>query len=273
MNSPGNTVARWLAEPGKPLRLSKVETSSTAGAPGDEAVTEAALARITGKLQTLQERLWAEHSRSVLVVLQATDTGGKDGTIRHVFGNINPQGVRVTSFKSPSPQELEHDFLWRIHLAVPGKGEIGVFNRSHYEDVGIVRVHNLVPKKVWRDRFELINNFEDQLIHSGTVIRKFFLHISKEEQKRRLQARLDDPQKRWKFNQEDLEQRKHWDEYQHAYEQTIEKTSTKRSPWYVIPADNKWYRNWAVATVLQQTLKEMNPKFPQPGDLDNIEII
>ena len=264
----------WRVEPGnKKFELDGIDTASTEGAPGRKSVTEAALTPLREQLSTLQERLWAEHRRSLLVVLQAMDTGGKDGTIRHVFSGVNPLGIRVVSFKAPTPEELEHDFLWRIHRAAPCAGEIGIFNRSHYEDVGIVRVHKLVPEKVWRGRYELINGFEEQLAHGGTVIVKFFLHISKEEQAERLKARLEDPEKRWKFKKGDLVERALWEDYQAAYQKAIRKTSTETAPWYVIPADHKWYRNWAVMTVVVNTLKEMDPQVPEPEDLGDVEVV
>lgn len=220
----------------------------------------------------LQERLYAEGRRKLLVVLQAMDAGGKDGTVRSVFRGVNPQGVTVTSFKRPTPEELAHDFLWRVHRAVPGNGEIGVFNRSHYEDVLVVRVHNLVPSSVWKPRYEVINQFEKHLVESGTTIIKFFLHISKKEQKERLQERLDNPAKNWKFDLEDLAKRAHWDDYRGAFEDMLEKCSTDYAPWYVIPADRNWYRDYAVCSVLVDTLRQMNPQFPSPPDLSNVRI-
>ena len=265
--------APWLVEPGSKLELGKIDTAGTDGAPGRRSDTEAAVTPLLEQLSGLQERLWAEHRQSLLVVLQALDTGGKDGTIRHVFSGVNPQGMRVVSFKVPTQEDLDHDFLWRIHRAAPAAGEIGVFNRSHYEDVGIVRVHSLVPKKVWRQRYDLINSFEKQLAHRSTVIVKFFLHISKDEQAKRLKARLADPEKRWKFNRGDLDERALWDGYQAAYQEAIRKTSTATAPWYVIPADHKWYRNWAVATVIVATLNKMDPRVPEPEDLEHVEIV
>jgi PPK2 family polyphosphate:nucleotide phosphotransferase len=265
--------ARWLVEPGEKFELAKIDPGSTEGAPGRKSVTEAAIVPLREELSRLQERLWAEHRRSLLVVLQAMDTGGKDGTIRNVFSGVNPQGMRVVSFKAPSQDELDHDFLWRIHRAAPAAGEMGVFNRSHYEDVAIVRVHNLVPKRVWRERFGLITDFEKQLAHGGTTVVKFFLHISKDEQLSRLKARLEDPEKRWKFNTADLIERALWDDYQVAYQDAIRKTSSESAPWYVLPANHKWYRNWAVATVLVDTLKQMDPRVPEPQDLEGVEIV
>jgi PPK2 family polyphosphate:nucleotide phosphotransferase len=215
------------------------------------------------ELGELQDRLWAENRRSLLVVLQAMDTGGKDSTIKHVFSGVNPQATRATAFKQPTPPELRHDFLWRVHLAVPAAGEIGIFNRSHYEDVLIARVHRLVPESVWRPRYELINDFEKTLHHSGTTIVKLFLHISKDEQERRLQKRLHRPDKRWKFSPADLEERSYWDDYHVAYEDALNRTSTAYAPWYVIPANHKWYRNWAVSRILIDTLRALDPRYPE----------
>lgn len=262
----------WRVKAGKSFDLSKIDSSGTPGSPGGRTECDAALQELREEFATLQEKLWGEDRRSLLIVLQAMDTGGKDGVIRHVLKGVNPQGVRVVSFKAPTPEELDHDFVWRIHRAAPARGEIGVFNRSHYEDVGIVRVHSLVPEDIWRQRYDLINNFERQLVHGETVILKFFLHISAEEQKERLQARLDDPDKRWKFNKGDLEERKHWNDYQLAYTEALERTATPDAPWFVIPADHKWYRNWAVASVIAETLRKMDPKFPDPADLEGVVI-
>ncbi|MEO6987074.1 MAG: polyphosphate kinase 2 family protein [Aquihabitans sp.] len=264
---------RWQIEAGTRPDLEGIDTRSTSGAPGKKKETKAASAELVGEVADLQRRLWAEHRRSVLVVLQALDAGGKDGTIRKVFSGVNPQGVGVASFKQPSEEERNHDFLWRIHRRVPSAGHITVFNRSHYEDVLIVRVNKLVPKPVWKARYGTIRNFEDHLVASGTVIVKVMLHISKDEQKERFQARLDDPTKRWKFSPADLEVRDRWDDYQEAYADAIEETTTDEAPWFVVPADRKWYRDWAVLQILLETLKEMDPQFPaeHPG-LDDIVI-
>ncbi len=225
------------------------------------------------RIRSLQERLYAEHEQSLLVVFQATDTGGKDSTTRRVFKGVNPQGVRVWSFKAPSEEELDRDFLWRIHQHTPAKGMINVFNRSHYEDVLIVRVKKLAPEEVWQGRYELINHFEELLVENGTRILKFFLNISKDEQKQRLQDRLDDPEKHWKFNSGDLAERKLWDAYQEAYEAAIRQTSTERARWYAVPANHKWYRDLVVARAIRRTLEEMDPQFPPPEKgLDKIMI-
>ena len=246
--------------------IAKIDPDSTKGAPGDKRVTEAASAALNEELSELQERLWAENERSLLVVLQAIDAGGKDGAIRKVFGGVNPQGCRVTSFKAPSEEEQAHDFLWRVNKATPRKGEIGIFNRSHYEDVLVVRVHDLVPKKVWSKRYSIINDFEAGLAASGTTIVKFFLHISKEEQAERFRKRLENPEKNWKFRRADLEEREHWDGYQKAFEDALTKTSTAAAPWFVIPADHKWYRDWALLSVLVETLRDLDPRFPEPEE-------
>jgi PPK2 family polyphosphate:nucleotide phosphotransferase len=229
------------------------------------------LLELNHRLEELQELLHAEHKHKVLIVLQAMDTGGKDGTIRHVFEGVNPQGVRVASFKKPTPEELGHDFLWRVHKQVPGRGEIVIFNRSHYEDVLVVRVHDLAPKGVWSKRYDHINDFERMLVDEGTTILKFFLHIDLDEQKERLQARLDEPNKRWKFNPADLEERKLWPMYVKAYEDAISKTSTDWAPWYVIPANRKWYRNLVVGTVIIEALEDLNMRYPKP-EFDPAEI-
>jgi PPK2 family polyphosphate:nucleotide phosphotransferase len=257
---------RWRVPPVHGIDLASVDTRSTEGAPGDEEATDKKVVSLRASIREHQERLWAEQEQSLLVVLQAIDGGGKDGTIAHVFDAVNPQGCKVTGFKAPSEDELRHDFLWRVHKATPGKGEIAIFNRSHYEDVLVVRVHDLVPKKVWRARYDLINEFERNLTAAGTRIVKLFLHISKKEQAERFQARLDNPDKRWKFRRADLDERARWDDYQAAFEEAITRTSTPDAPWYVIPADRKWYRNWAVSSILVETLADMDPQFPEPEE-------
>jgi PPK2 family polyphosphate:nucleotide phosphotransferase len=255
---------RWRIAPASSLDLTKVDPASTKGAPGNKAKTEKATADLQDQIAAYQEKLWAEQKRSLLVVLQAIDAGGKDGTVKHVFGNVNPQGCDVTSFKAPSEDERAHDFLWRVHKVAPAKGHIGIFNRSHYEDVLIVRVHDLVPAPVWRRRYADIKGFERNLTEGGTTVVKFFLHISKDEQAKRFRARLDDPTKCWKFNVDDLKERALWDDYRQAFEDAITATSTKECPWYVVPADHKWYRNWVISTVLVKTLEAMDPQFPPP---------
>ncbi|MCA9047193.1 MAG: polyphosphate kinase 2 family protein [Planctomycetaceae bacterium] len=228
--------------------------------------------RLRDELIDLQPKLYAESQRKLLIVLQAMDAGGKDGTIRHTMKGVNPQGVQVTSFKKPTAEELAHDFLWRIYRAVPARGMIGLFNRSHYEDVLVVRVHDIVPETVWRPRYETINQFERHLTNTGTTILKFFLHISKEEQKKRFQDRLDDSSKHWKFDREDLEKRKYWDAYQAAFEDMLNHCTTEHAPWYVIPADEKWYRNLAIMRVITDTLRKLDPKFPKSADLSDVRV-
>ena len=215
------------------------------------------------ELQLLQKVLYAESKRRVLVVIQAMDTGGKDGCVKNVFSQVDPQGIRVKSFKKPSANELNHDFLWRIHNNVPGNGEIMVFNRSHYEDIIAVRVKKLFPDKVWKRRYQHVVDFERMLAEEGTVIVKIFLHISKDEQRQRLQARLDNPGKHWKFHPDDLKDRKSWGKFMNAYEDLIEKTSKKHAPWYVVPSDRKWYRNLCVARIMVDTLKRLDMQFPE----------
>jgi PPK2 family polyphosphate:nucleotide phosphotransferase len=256
----------WRVPEGAAAGLASADTRSTAGAPGGEEETKAASEELREELAELQEKLWAERRRSLLVVLQAMDGGGKDGTIKKVFSSVNPMGTRVTAFKEPSEEELGHDFLWRVHRAVPAAGEIGVFNRSHYEDVLVVRVEGIVPAAVWRGRFAIIRDFEHGLTEAGTTIVKLFLHISKAEQAERFRARLENPAKRWKFSRADLDKRKRWDDYQAAFEEAIRETSTERAPWYVVPADHKWYRDWAVLTILVDTLRAMDPRFPEPEE-------
>ncbi len=261
-----------LLEPGAAIRLQDFSTDGKDFL-DDRDRAEAKFLAYRDELADWQYRLYAEGRRKLLVVIQATDAGGKDGAIRHVFRGVNPQGVRVTSFKAPTQEELAHDFLWRVHKAVPGAGMLGVFNRSHYEDVLVARVDNLAPKEVWQARYEQINHFEQLLHDTGTTILKFFLHISRKEQKERLQARLDDPSKNWKFSTEDLVKREHWDAYQAAYEDMLNRCTTPWAPWRVIPADRKWYRNYALARTIVETLRAMDPQFPQPlADFKGLEV-
>lgn len=220
------------------------------------------LARMNRELADLQRLLWSDGRQSLLVVLQAMDTGGKDGTIRKVFSGVNPQGVDVYGFGVPGPHEADHDYLWRVHLRTPARGRIGVFNRSHYEDVLVVRVNELVPERVWSKRYDHIRNFENMLSDEGTTIVKIMLHISKEEQKERLRARLDDPSKNYKFNPSDLSSRHRWDDYMVAYEDAISQTSTEAAPWYVVPSDRKWYRNLVISQILIDTIKDMDLAYP-----------
>jgi PPK2 family polyphosphate:nucleotide phosphotransferase len=251
--------------PGTRIRLSDRAAGPPAGAPSKDE----ALGKIDGlveRIDRLQEALYAEGKRALLVVLQGRDTAGKDGAIRKVFGPLNPQGLVVTSFKAPTTLEQAHDYLWRVHLAVPPTGAIGIFNRSHYEDVLVVRVHKLVPESVWRPRYEQINLFERILTENGVTILKFFLHISRKEQLERLRARLDDPAKYWKFSEGDLAERDKWAAYTAAYQEALARTSTRVAPWWVVPADKKYLRDLVVAQVVAETLERMNPKYPGPPE-------
>jgi PPK2 family polyphosphate:nucleotide phosphotransferase len=260
------------AKPGQKHNLSKISTSDTGEFAGKEDAARATEKNLK-KMAKLQELLYAEGKHAVLIVLQAMDTGGKDGAIEHVFSSVNPQGCNVTSFKQPTHLELRHDFLWRIHQAAPAKGMIEIFNRSHYESVLVERVHNLVPKKVWSKRYDRINEFEKMLTDEGTTILKFFLHISKDEQKQRLQARLDDKKRHWKFDPADLAERKLWNEYQEAYEDLLRKCSTHDAPWYIVPADHKWFRNWMLTDTIVKALEGLNMQYPPPAEgLDEIKI-
>ncbi len=250
--------------PNRKINLANWDPDHNQFATGDKEAAEIELKEIINELEALQELLYAEHKHKILIVLQAMDTGGKDGVIRHVFDGVNPQGVRVASFKVPTSIELDHDYLWRIHQQTPGKGEIVIFNRSHYEDVLVVRVHNLAPIEVWSKRFDQINAFERTLAEEGTTILKFFLNISKDEQKKRLQERRDDPTKQWKFNPGDLKERELWGQYMEAYEEVLSRTSTDWAPWYIVPANHKWYRNLVIGRVLVTTLQSLNMKYPRP---------
>ena len=259
------------ARPNHKIKLADIDTRAKGDfGDKDEGKTHAGI--LVKRIAKLQRALYAEHKQALLIVLQATDTGGKDGAIRHLLTGVNPQGVRVNSFGVPTPIELSHDFLWRIHAATPPLGMIGVFNRSHYEDVLVTRVHDLVPEKVWKARYEAINNFEKLLTQSGTTIVKFYLHISKDEQKERLQARLDEPDKNWKFSPGDLKERESWDDYQAAYEDMINKCSTEWAPWNIVPADRKWARDIAIAEKVLATLEAMNPQYPD-ADFDPTKIV
>ena len=265
-------MKKWgKLEPGEKVKLRDIDPGATPDFRGSKAAAEQKREKMRVTLDELQELMWAEHRRRLLIVLQGMDTSGKDGAIRYLMDGFDAAGVRVASFKKPTPPELEHDFLWRIHSQVPGDGEIVVFNRSHYEDVLVVRVHELVPEEVWRKRYQQINDFERMLVESGTTILKFFLHISKEEQKKRLEERVADPKKRWKFNAGDLDERKLWNEYQKAYEDALEKTTTDHAPWYVIPANRKWYRNYAIGSVVIETMKNFGMSYPHV-ELANIVI-
>ena len=260
-------------DPGTVADLAGRPTDDTLGLP-DKATARALLADLQDEAHQRQRMLWAEHRRAILVVLQGMDTAGKDSTIRRAIGNLNPHGVEVTSFGVPSEQERDHHYLWRIHAACPPRGKIGVFNRSHYEDVGVVRVEGWIDDAEVHTRFEEIRDFEAMLQSNGTVVRKVWLHISKEEQRQRLQERIDRPDKNWKFKRSDLDHRARWDDYQRAYDEAITATSTAESPWFVVPADRKWVRDVAAATVLVDTLRQMDPQPPPPDpELEGLVVV
>ena len=258
---------------GDEVDLSTIDTRATPGFDGDKDDAIAALDESRLRLAALQDVLYAENRHRVLLVLQAMDTGGKDGVLRHVFREVDPIGVRMQAFKRPNEQQLAHDYLWRVHPHVPGDGELVVFNRSHYEDVLVVRVHGLVDDDRITRRYRHIREFEQLLVDEGTTIVKVFLHISKQEQKERLEARLDEPDKRWKFSAADLAERALWDDYQRAYEDAISATSTDDAPWYIVPADHKWYRNLFVSRLLVDTLEGLDMSYPDPeGGLDDVVV-
>jgi PPK2 family polyphosphate:nucleotide phosphotransferase len=265
-------LERHRIAPGSKVHLGRLDAGSSAGFKGGKARTADVFADLNARLHALQEKLWAEHRRKVLVVLQGMDTSGKDGTVSHVFEGVNPLGVKVVAWKAPNSAELDHDFLWRIHAQVPGAGEITIFNRSHYESVLVERVHDLVPREVWKARFAQINDFERLLVESGTTVLKFYLHIDRDEQKKRLQQRLDDPAKHWKLCADDFADRRRWDDYMAAYEEAIHRTSTPHAPWYVVPANRKWYRNLVVAEVLVRALEGLDLRYRDaPAELLHIE--
>ena len=255
-------VDHWRVRPGHAPELDRRDPASTAGAPGDRRATEQATEAQVPVLADLQDRLWAEARASILVVLQGIDAAGKDGTIKHVFRGVNPQGVRVASFKEPTPVERSHDFLWRVHERVPAAGEIGIFNRSHYEDVIVPGVHKLLSVEAITARYGDILAFERLLGSAGTAVVKLFLHVSFDEQGRRLNERLERPDKRWKMSASDLVERDSWERYQRVYEDMLRQTSVADSPWFVVPADHKWYRNWAVVEILLHTLRHIDPQYP-----------
>jgi PPK2 family polyphosphate:nucleotide phosphotransferase len=266
-------IERYRVRPGTTVDLATWPTTSVDRQAPSKKEADGVLAGLNERLAALQQLLYAEAARKVLVVLQGMDSSGKDGTIKHVFRTINPLGVRVANFKQPSARELAHDYLWRVHRNTPGAGEIVIFNRSHYEDVLVVRVHGLVPEQVWRRRYGHLRDFERLLTDEGTVIRKFFLHISKDEQRARLQERLDNPAKHWKFAHGDIEERSRWDAYQEAYADALTETSTPAAPWYVVPSDHKWFRNLVISQVLIETLEGLDMRYPEaPPDLDRIVI-
>lgn len=264
---------RYRVEPNAAVDLSSIDANDKSLFDGDKRAGRRYLRELNQQLEHLQELLYAEGKHKLLVVLQAMDTGGKDGTIRHVFEGVNPQGVKVASFKKPTPEELAHDYLWRVHEHTPASGEIAVFNRSHYEDVLVVRVHSLVPEERWSRRYQHIVDFEQMLVDEGTSIVKFYLHIDLDEQKERLQERLDDPEKHWKFAKGDLAERARWSDYMAAYEEMLSRTSTEDAPWYVIPANRKWYRNIVISKILIRELESLDMQYPEAEeDLEGIVI-
>ncbi|MBW2524358.1 MAG: polyphosphate kinase 2 family protein [Deltaproteobacteria bacterium] len=266
-------MKKYRVKPGTKVKLSKWDPADKSQFDGGKEAGLARVAELNQRLEQLQELLYAEGRHQVLVVLQGMDAAGKDGCIRHVFEGVNPQGVEVASFGKPSKVELSHDYLWRIHQHAPARGKMVIFNRSHYEDVLVVRVHGLVPEKVWRKRYGHINDFERMLTDEGATIVKFYLHIDRDEQKERFQARLDEPDKRWKFRRGDLDERKLWPKYQKAFEAVLSETSTEWAPWYIVPANRKWYRNLVVLSALVETLEKLGMSFPQPETgLDDVVI-
>lgn len=259
-----------LIKPGTNVSLKEYDPDDTGGYASSEDVEEA-LRKLGDELSRLQQLLYAENRRALLIVLQGMDTSGKDGTIRHVMAGLSPLGVQVKAFKAPTEEELAHDFLWRIHKEVPRHGFIGIFNRSHYEDVLVVRVHELVPRKTWKNRYEQINQFEKLLVKNNVIILKFFLHISKAEQKSRLEQRLADPTRYWKFSVQDIKEREYWSAYRKAYEDALTLCNTKWAPWHIVPANHKWYRNLVVAETIVQTLSALDMRYP-PASVDPSKI-
>jgi PPK2 family polyphosphate:nucleotide phosphotransferase len=265
--------ARYMLRPGAKLRLEDWDPGAKSGFDRKKEDGLKELQVLCKKLEALQELLYAEHKHSLLIVLQGMDASGKDGTIRRVFEGVNPQGVKVAKFGPPTPEELDHDFLWRVHQKVPGKGEIAIFNRSHYEGVLVERVHGLVPKGTWKARYSQINDFECLLNEEGTTILKFYLHIGADEQKRRLQERLDDKTKNWKFSVRDLPERGLWAEYMKAYRDALEKTSTEAAPWYIVPSDHAWFRDLVVCTEIVEALEGMRMRYPRlPKDEESVAV-
>jgi PPK2 family polyphosphate:nucleotide phosphotransferase len=262
-------ATEYLIKPGEKVDVRKFDPEDTSWWQKDKATAKKEIKKLKKKLINLQQLLYAEKKQKVLIVLQAMDSGGKDGTIKAIFDGVNPQGVSVASFKVPTPEEIGHDYLWRIHAKTPQSGEIVIFNRSHYEDVLIVRVHNLVPKKAWEKRYNHIAQFEQLLTDEGTTILKFFLNISKEEQKTRFIDRIDVPEKNWKFNPNDVEERKFWDAYMLAYGEAISKTSAPNSPWYIIPSNHNWYRDLVIAKIITKTLENLKMSYPPP--IENLD--
>jgi PPK2 family polyphosphate:nucleotide phosphotransferase len=265
-NHSGSVREALRVQPGV-VNLAGYDTAATPLAPGSKAKTLKDAAALGPELAGQQERLWAEGTRSVLLVLQGMDTSGKGGVVTHVVGLLGPEGVKVTAFKKPTAEEMAHHFLWRIRRALPGPGIVGVFDRSHYEDVLVPRVHESVPEAEWRHRYDEINAFEAELVTAGTTVVKCFLHLSYAEQRERLLARLDDPTKHWKFHESDIDERAYWTDYQAAYADLLEQCSTEAAPWHIVPSDRKWYRNWAIGQIVREGLEEMDPQYPG-ADLD-----
>ena len=264
---------QYRVKPDTKVRLRDWPTDTTDGFRGGKEAAAVILAGLNERLSDLQQMLYAESKHKVLIVLQGMDSSGKDGTIKHVFRTINPVGVKVANFKKPNDVELAHDYLWRVHQHVPRNGSITIFNRSHYEDVLVVRVNELVPEKIWKKRFEHIRNFEQMLADEGTTIIKIFLHISRDEQRARLQERLDNPAKHWKFEHGDVTEREHWDAYTAAYEEAIATTSTRSAPWSIVPSDRKWYRNLVISQLLIEKLEALDMRYPEPvAGIENIRI-
>jgi PPK2 family polyphosphate:nucleotide phosphotransferase len=262
-------VSRFRIAPGQRVALRNIKPNYKGNYEKHQAIET--VEELREQMGDLQQRLFAERKRSVLIILQGLDAGGKDGVIKHVIGSMNPDGCHVANFKEPTQQELAHDFLWRIEAQTPAKGDVAIFNRSQYEDVLVVRVHNLVPKSVWSQRYDQINDFERRLVANGTHILKFFLHISKEEQLRRFEQRLDDPAKRWKISEADYAEREFWDDYLRAYEEALARCNTDDAPWFVIPADHKWFRDLAISEIVVSTMETMKFQVPQPTvDLEEI---
>jgi PPK2 family polyphosphate:nucleotide phosphotransferase len=265
-------IARLIVEPGTKAQLARRDPGDRLGL-GDKAHSEPQLAKLIAELAVLHNRLWAESKRALLLVLQGLDASGKDGSIRSVLTGVNPQGCRIVSFKQPDEGALAHDYLWRVHAVCPARGELGIFNRSHYEDVVAVRARKLAPKSVWSRRPRHIREFERLLSDEGTTIVKVFLHISRDEQRRRLEERLANPEKTWKFRQSDLDDRARWDDFMAAYEDVISQTSTSWAPWHIIPANHNWVRNLALATLLVETLRKIDPQLPPPEPgLEHLQI-
>ncbi len=264
---------RYTIEPGTKVDLDKFDPSDTSGFEGKDSDEQKESEKLNENLRGLQEKLWAEHKAKVLIVLQGMDTAGKDGVIHRVFQGVNPQGVIVAHFGVPTQEDLDHAFLWRIHQHTPGKGEIVIFNRSHYESVLVERVHKMVPDHVWQRRYKEINDFEKLLADDDTTILKFYLHISKDEQKKRIEERLDDPTKEWKFSDNDIPERKFWDEYMKAYRDMLSQTSTEYAPWHLIPSNHKWYRDLVVSRIIVKAMEKLDLRYPKPEkDLSTIQI-